>query len=232
MTIDVFRQLMVFILGELRPMDKNVSPEEFDYAVNAAQLKYYKTKLGLPEEYQSGMPLPRQAYPINQLSDNTLRRFKVLKGYDETTPLSVSAEGYIMLPNNFYYLLELTYSSVSRIKPIELVTDQEWAQRIGSVIKQPSKSFPIANLLADKLRVYPKALQYVNMVYLRLPNDIHFAYKDDEGFIEYDPDNSVQFEWGEIEQLDILSIVMEMMGVNLKRGELYQYADKMNKEGV
>ena len=232
MTLDIFRQSLVFILGELRPLDKNISPEEFDFVVNSAQLKYYKTKLGLPEQYQPGVPLPQQVFSENQLSESALRKFKVLIGYDDTTPLTVDAKGSATLPSDFYYLIEMTHTDTNRIRFVELVTDQEFAQRISSKIKQPSRMFPIASMMASSMRVYPKDIQYMNMIYLRLPKDIHFAYKEEDGFITYDSINSVQFEWNEVEQVDILSITLETMGINLKRGELFQYAEKMNKEGI
>jgi len=157
-------------------------------------------------------------------------------GDSTNPPLIVNASGEANIPTNMYYPSSMSFkyikNAITRIRPVNIVTDSQWDELAGHSIKQPDKRNPIANFQANYIRFLPMDVQFIGFVYYRYPTDPHFAYTSTKGYVEYDATLSVQLEWDDINIVDIISIILFDLGISVGRGDIVQIADKFKKEGV
>ena len=216
---------------ELQPIADNVA---FSDQLHYAQLKYFKNKIGAPEEYVPGMPLPAQAFEITKRITEDLRPFKVLMGWEDSAPIVVDNKGNASYPNDYYYPSVMTYlmkDNKDFERPIDFLSDAEFTKRVTSFSEKPTKWFPVVNLQSDKMRFYPKDINLVNFIYLRFPKKPFLATKSPRGFEEYDPEFSIQLEWNDISVIDIIAIFLGNIGISIKSGELLNYSEKLKQQG-
>lgn len=219
-----------FIIGDKRPEMGLLTPNRFSTMLHIASLKHFKRKLGLPEEYQVGMPLPRQAFELTQKITEDLRRFKVVNDNFLFT------NGVSVYPDGYYYPSSMAavifYDVGSMRKNVRFVTDQRWDEMNGSYVDIPNEEYPIANFQSDTIRIAPTTITRTIFTYLRLPVKPVYAVRIQNNVSVYDPDSSVQLEWDEINQIDIITILLADLGLPLMRGDVIQIADKQKAQGI
>lgn len=235
MKLNEIRDLLVLIADE-KGQEFNLQPEDYNDLLHLAQLKHFKTKLGLPEEYRPGMPLPAQAYEITERMTEDLRPFKVVRGWNLANPIDPDpVKGTLDYPEDYYYPSEMSYfyadGNETLERNIEPLSDLEFNKARTSLIKKADLLFPVCNMQADFIRLFPKLDQPVNMVYLKLPKKPYFKVIDNDGYYEYDPDNSIELEWDEMNIIDIMVIVLGDIGISLKKEIVLQYAQNLKERG-
>jgi len=236
MTLEQIRDLIILISSE-KGNDVNYGPEEFCDLIHLAQLRHYKRKLGLPEEYSPGVPLPRQAFEINQRITEDMRRFKVINGYGITEPKFVN-KGVLAIPKDYFIVTGLSYNyylkNFNEILPrkIEILSDLEYNDRVTSLVKRPTNMFPVATVSGSKILIYPDKISHVDFTYLRLPKKPVWKVIDNDGFYEYDAVNSVNVEWNDLNIIDIVSIMLSDIGIKTKQQDVLQYAEKLKEKGI
>lgn len=235
MKLDLILKLVNFIVKEfgkeLQPIANNI---EFSDQLHYAQLKYFKSKIGLPEEYTPGMPLPKEAFEITKRITEDLRRFKVIMGWEEETPLVVDSKGNASYPADYYYPSVMSYNLIKdKIyeREIEFLSDAEFTKRTTSFSEKPTEWFPVVNLQSSNIRIFPKSINLTNFIYLRLPIKPFYAVKTDRGFVEYDSAKSTELEWNDISIIDIISLLLSNIGISIKSGELLAYSEKLKIQG-
>jgi hypothetical protein len=242
-----------------------ISPVEFTQLLQVCNLKYFKKKVGVPEEYQPGMPLPRQQFEITQSNSDSLSPFKKFMGEYNTDPLYIDANGYSPLPDDYFYHSACSFLDAVNnpdcsptIKPriVEVLTDAQWDAVTSSVIRPPSRKYPVMNYQSHFIRFAPIDLGQVQFIFLRYPTNPYYDYFIDSNgayiYLEEGESHTLQpgeegsagqtsgivvslskeLEWNEVGKLDIANLVLQHIGINLREGQLFQYADKVLKEGV
>jgi hypothetical protein len=221
--INEFDQALLFILnkneqGKAKPADRN-------RATNMAQRQLFKERYGKPEEYQPGRPVPRQAFAMTQKIHDDLAGF--IEGWHPEL-----TDGTAPLPDDYAHLITLwSESEDDVVSMVKVIGENELPQRLSSHILKPTKMHPVATM--DKvIRVYPKTIPNVSMSYLRLPAEAKWAYTTESGRPVYDPENSVDLEWPEGCMNDLLIRAASFLGVNLKAGDITQYAEAKQQSGI
>lgn len=214
-----------------------ISPDEFNLCLDALYLEPMKIKVGLPEEYQVGMPVARQSYQVSQTITDDLQRFIV------PTTISKSPNGYFALPTNYVAFSSLRYYQV--IQPeqcdeqpividnsVEIVTDGELSLRLTNSITPPTFDYPIGAFYDKGIKVFPKDIDSVGLTYLRQPLKPFRNYTitaNDENI--FNPIGSVDLEYPEIMHNDFAVIVAKYFGINLKDGDLINFANQRQLTG-
>ena len=237
MNLSELRKIMVMIMDDYGVFVQ-VSPEQYSRMLHYNSLKHFKKKLGLPEEYTPGMPVPKEAYEITQKITEDLRPFKMEVGWDLTSPILVDDKtGNADYPEDYYYPGGATYFYIDDKtdqvyeREIDILSDLEFQKRLTSVNDKPTKFDPICNMRKDVINFRPYDLIHVNMSYLRLPVEPRYSVLPSSTYQQYDPETSIQLEWDEMNQLDIMIGVMADMGVKLGDQDIYQYAEKVKNTG-
>jgi len=234
MKIKYIRDLVSLITA-----DKGVAftyvPEDFDDLLHYDQLKLFRKKIGLPEEYSPGMPLPREVFEINNKLTADMRKFKVSAGRNNN-PLKPVEKGLYELPNDFYYPTAITWflnSNGSQIeRPFRIMSDLEFQECSASVVTKPSIYFPICKIVGDNIAVEPSKDIPIHLSYLRLPKRPVTVVIDNDGFYEIDTDNSIDLEWDDINIIELITLILGDMGITLNSQNVAQYSENLKNKGV
>ena len=176
--------------------DKLDAPEEFDVRVNFGHLKNFQVQWGLKNFI-------------------ALRPFKTILG-GQTPPLMLTQGNqyaYGTLPDDYFGLESATVFFSGQEKDVEFLEDADFDNRKKNTIEIPDAENPIGNVQSNFIRFLPKGLQTVNLSYIHTPGKVHFAYKTDRGFIEYDPDNSVELLWDDEQIVNVIMYVLQDLGI-------------------
>lgn len=234
MDLEEIKNLVIYIAGE-KGVDITLSPEQYCNGLHLASLKHFKRKIGLPEEYSPGMPLPRQAYEITERITEDMRRFKRVKGWHYNQAITV-LNGVALFPEDYYMISSLTYFLTENDKRMErkihILSDLEFQDYTTSITKNPDRWFPACNIQSTFLRIRPESIKLVNMVYLVMPQKPYYAYKYVNDFMEYDHENSKQLEWDDVNIIDIIAIYLGDLGIKISNADLVGYAENIKTKGI
>ena len=235
MTLETIRDLLSLIAGE-KGISNNFHFDDLSDMINYAQLKYYKQRVGLPEEYAPGMPLPKLSYEITARLTEDLRPFKVVIGGGSSTPVNMDTDGHLVYPADYFYPTSITYYNVTGgltyIRKVERLNDLEYEEAVSSISTAPDEMFPVCNFQASYIRFTPIMTGNLSMTYLRLPKDAKYVVKLTDGYYEYDAVNSIELEWGDIQIIDILAILLGDLGIPLSNQNIINYAQELKTKGV
>lgn len=224
---NIFR--VINIIAGKKTKSKVLTPEQYEIMIHVAQLKHLKRKIGLPEEYQPGRPLPAQLFEITRINTMDLSPFKKFLGKKEDEPpLIVDSYGYATIPDDLYYPSVMEYKN----RNIEIVSDELWNLRKSDALLKGTERNPIANFQNNFIRFNPLKNCFVDFIYLRNPIKPVFAYTLTKGYIEYDENNSIELEWNEINQIDIIAILLFDLGINIEKPEILQVAESVKTKGI
>lgn len=162
----------------------SLSPVEFTQLLQVCNLKHFKKKIGLPEEYKVGMPLARQTYDLTQKLTEDLKQFKVWMGSPDISQLQIDGNGIASLPSDYYYPSSLSFKHainscsemIIKTRMIEVVTDAQWDDVVSHPIKQPTYKYPVCNFQNTFIRFLPNNLRFVDFIYLRQPKTPVYDY--------------------------------------------------------
>lgn len=252
MTLDDVLKYVNYITNK-EQNGRTLSTTEYNTLLPIVSLKYFKKKYSIPEQFRVGMPFSKEAYEITQSIVDSIHQFKHVMGVDGAL-MNVDSYGKADIPSDYMHVSSAYWQSITnqvncnidvRYRTIEFLTDAEYTERLTSAIKFPSLRYPVATIRGNYIQFMPKNIQYVNFTYLRVPNTPYYdSYIDDttdqEIYLPPGTNNpntsaasqSVELEFEDTDIIDIASILLSMIGVNLRSGDLVQYSEKMKKEGV
>ena len=170
MTIDEIYKWVNFVSN--KKQSGAISPDEFNMIIKVVSIDYFKLKVGLPEEYQVGQPMPRQAYQITQKITDDVRhlitRLSITRGAVTSDYFAIPANygAYSGLFYRYTYNPKNCKGAVSVDLPIEVVTDAEFHDRkacplLGPTFKQPSTNFDFPETCHNDLCI--RVLQYMGI---------------------------------------------------------------------
>lgn len=105
--INELKQLVEYIANK-HQSGANLTPNEFNIAVQSSlddMLLYY---YGLPQHYAPGAPMPAVAWEINQLVTDYMRALK------NNPILSVDATGKMVVPSDYLHESSITYNYITQ----------------------------------------------------------------------------------------------------------------------
>lgn len=236
MNVDELYQWINFMSN--KQQSGQISPDEFNKCLGALYLEPLRIKLGLPEEYQVGLPQARQSYQVSQMITDDIKKF-----ITEAT-IDVNASGFFPIPANYAYFSSLRYVYVEAVDDgcnaapivndnfIEIVTDGEYVFRLNNAVTPPTLAYPIGNFYGSGIRIKPNDITQAILTYVRMPVKPIRNYTilpNDEDV--YNPTGSVQLEYPEMMHNDFAVIVAKYFGINLKDVDLINFASQRQNAG-
>jgi len=220
MTIKEIHDYIVFILN--KETTGYVSHNDIDAAIDRGQMSKFMELYGNPKQYQPGRPIPPVAYGQTQKISDDLRYFKMRRqftananGVLDLGNFTNSGGGnnpeYLHLlglyvvgtlnntTNNSYVVADgaVTYSqgTLDRTysKPVQVVSEDQLADRLVSQVSAPSALSPIA-ILGDagrKIQLFPEIEHSGYIMYLTRPTTPLFSHVVDGRKIVHNPTNTV-----------------------------------------
>lgn len=208
--------------------------EEFQMILNHSSLKLFKRRLGMPEEYQMQTAYTQQGYA------NTTRILVDLEDFIKRENLTYTS-GITNNPTDMEYPIGMKYKQANvnctegyKSIIVELVNAGELIMRESSSLKEISYDYPVYEIANGTLRIYPNTIQHTDFTYLKTPLQAVFATTTNAttGEEEYDASSSTELEWNDLAKLDIISIILASVGLNLRSNEILQTAEMYKEKGL
>lgn len=226
MTVDEIRLWVNFELNK-HQTGNTLNQEEYNLCLKWANQQYFKTKYGLPEEYQPGQPLPRQAFQITQKIIDDMRPFLLSKGGKNLPQLPIDINGHANYPSDYIHLSSIRYKN----RPVQNISNDVLGDRLDSSIVAPSEKYPICCFYNDYIQFYPKDMAYVDFDYIRMPVTPFWAVTIVDDEYVYNPNQSIQLEWAEQTHIDIANLVLQYASVNLRDFQITQLSEQRKNQG-
>jgi hypothetical protein len=204
-----------------------LTPDEFNLIINRAQIQYFNKLYGNQNDYRYDRPVPKIAYAITEKISNSLSVF-----LSDSTALSIDANGQVNIPNDLFQTVSITKTISGIDYEITRVEQDRVANNLTSAYDAPDTKFPIYTQLRTKFQFYPKNLGSANLYYLKQPTDMLWAYTVVSNRPQYDAANSVQPLWKDMDMNEIIYIALSYVGINLKDGEVSQFAQLKTQTGL
>lgn len=208
-----------------------IEPDRFKQLCVVANIDLFKTKMGLPEDYQPGQPFTRQYLDATQrLTDET----RFLRSRVAAHPV---AGGIASYPPDYFGFDSMRYGYQRQIdgastvlwKPVEILTEDQYSDRSGNWIKRPTTKNPVGVIRSDGIHVYPASIVQVDFAYVRYPVDPEFVYVQETGYITEGA--STEYEWPIHLHRDLTMIILSYIGINIREQQLEQYAEQHKLQG-
>jgi hypothetical protein len=209
-----------------------LTPDQYNTAINIVNVELLKQKLGIPEEYQVDKREARQEFQTTQNNSDALRKFIVSKplvkngvGFDFPADFAAFAG------NSYLYVEQINGQTVATTQPIEVVTLGERGIRLNNYIKYPTFEYPIGTYLNGQLIVDPDGINAVTLSYVRYPVTPFRNYTVQGDFDVYNPIGSTQIEWDTLLLPDFAIRVAKYFGVTIREEEFTNFALQRQNSG-
>src|ERR1035437_1477609 len=219
-SVDFIFQLILQILIQEQQGDV-FDPDYFNNLLILNTFKYfddnYKQKLG-----RAGK---EGGYEVDQQIMDSLSFLKT------TQYMQIDSNGVGILNDDYLHYSSLTHHmmvqatlydslgipSIEMVKThisVDVLTDGEVSLRRSDANKYPTEDFPICTNKGAYFQFYPENLQYVEHVYLRNPKVSKWVgtWDDVNDMYIYDPINSVQIEFPDIDKYRFVSYLLATLG--------------------
>ena len=197
------------------------TPEEIDSAINWAVVELFN------QQYK--------AFGETMRISDALDRFKV------TTPVPLAGAGIAAvgaLPVGHVYTLNVLATKLGGVevqRKTKIVEEQFLAQYIDSEAFGPDENHVVVRLLGGNIQVYPNTFQEVRITYFRKPNLAKYAYTLVgvlENIPKYDPLNSIQIDYTDVNYSQIIEKALTYLGVAQKDQVLIQEQGMFRQMGT
>lgn len=213
MTLDKAYDLLNFFINKVQ--GAYFTPAELDNLVDRAQHTLFNS-------YYT-------RYAVSQRLDDALNPFKV----DFAFSLVTTPGGLLTAPSNYHNLLSISVTivdsgNVTRVRPVQLVEEDDLANRLNSQVVPVTVNDPVAISKARwAFQLYPAQPMAGTMTYLRIPAAPFFSYSVISGrVIVYNAGSSVQLEWNDKDIVSILHIALDGLGINMSEQDIMAWSEK------
>ena len=244
--IDEFKRFVEFISNK-SGMGGYVSPDEFNLNAQRAVMEYTMKRYGNVHEYQPGRPIPRISYEKTQKVIDDLRHLKEVRRIPVTSgefaiPNNVELDALGAVMPEYLHLSTITYTKLLnrdcengveiRKRAVDVVKDDELANRLDSSLVPPTATYPIANIQNSYVRVYPETIKEVEVVYLRQPNVPNWGFTVVSNRFVYDASSSVDLDIPKEAMNEVAMMFLSYLGLRIRENQLVQYAEMQKSKGV
>lgn len=220
MTIDQAIRLVRFCLNK----DQNgyVEGDQFNLLAPIAQLSVLNDRIGNIKKYQVSHPVPEVGFSISQKSREEIRP---LMTKPTTTAVSSGIAAY---PAGWLYYNTIQTAAGKQVKE---VTEDQILELNNSAIMPPNTMFPKFVMHSDGIYVYPASITSIKISYVRKPATPIWAFTISNNEEVYDAGNSQDFELAETTHLEIVTIILQLMGLSINLLQVTQFAAAMEAQG-
>jgi len=152
-----------------------------------------------------------------------------LSTYFKNTVQSIPLTGELAYPSDYMHMSSLRKYYVppgqpGRMIQIDEVKNVAWGFIQQSPLQPPTLRFPKYSHFNTVIRFLPRNIGIIEMDYFRIPAQPIWGYSIASSRPVYDSATSTDFEWEEYSTNEIAAIYLNLIGVNLKDGELLAWS--------
>lgn len=157
--------------------------------------------------------------------------------------MQVPASGELSIPSDYLHLSSINYNysqlingqTVTTLKPVDIVRDNERSAFTDSAIYAPllaAKKYVISAFFDTYLQFYPSNVGRVEFTYLRQPIDPVWNFTVVNGRPVYDPLTSVDLEAPDEAVDEIAMIALSLFGINIRDNELISFSEAQKAQNL
>ena len=193
----------------------SITPAQFNQLATQAQLEFYQKDYTHWQQTQ-------------EITD-------AMSVFLKTLTTSIPTNGQVLFPTDYGHVTSVRHYFVfnngrGREVPVKELDNDQYADYIQSEIVMPTLRYPIWTSYNLYMQFEPKNLGQMSMDYFKLPTSPVWAYTVVNGRPVYDPANSVDWELGAPSQNQLIFMMCSYLGINLREGQLVQYAELQKQE--
>lgn len=203
----------------------NLTPSDFNNIINVAQVSYLDYLLGEFQKYLPGRPMAAVEFGQNQ--DIRQRLTPFIK-----TPVTLTINpttGISPYPDDFQAADAMYYGQYNR--RVKYIQQDRVDSHLNSYI-DPIGTNPVYLMIDQGFQFYPTNLGTTRFSYIGTPATMIWNYTEDiYGRPIYNPVGSVQPQWYELDQLEIVVRALAQVGINLQLNAVEQYSQIIKQQG-
>lgn len=201
------------IIGILtRDKGMEISLSEFNILANKANIEYFRNIFGY---ITTG-----EKEEVNKDFTEKTKRFRKIES------ITLDSEGYSDIPDNYFRYADLYYISGNRRIQIDVCTIKEFSKSMSSYLYPPTKEFPKAEFIDNKIHIEPKDLENIKLIYYRYPQEVEYVERIIHGVNVYDSDKSKDFEFTEECIVDIIRLILIDLNITINNASIISYLEQ------
>lgn len=192
------------------------TPTQIDTALDRGQMRVFKNYLPL--------------YAYNTEAQDALSPFKRVLTYSTDV-----AGAYNVAPEETFQALigmGIQYSDggVIRTEGIHFPGEDALSNRLNSQLRKPTQQKPIGEVVGiGKFLLYPAAVYAGTIRFIRRPKAPYYSFVQVGRSVTYQDGSSVQLEWGERYQDEVILAALTYLGINLSDDKTIQISEALSK---
>lgn len=200
--------------------DKNgrgyIPPAKFNLLAKASQLEFVSTRIGNIKD-------PSNGYKSSRRIDVDLRPFL----YGPIT-VAINTSGDFVYPYGFMWPDSWSKNDFAEITEVQ---SDEYPAIKHSTIIPPTADYPVIIFNNPYGFVDPYSIGSFKMSYIKYPSDPVWGYTVVNDSPVYNPATSTDFTLRDINMMDIVSLILEKVGMNLNKEQLLQFSQMKQAQG-
>lgn len=178
----------------------------------------------------------RNAYETGSIKKDNLLPLKSTY----TSPLDTN--GRLYFPDDYLFFSSLRSTTFykdafgnnkANISNVDILKDNEVANRLDSQINPPSSDSPVAELYSTYIQLYPSNINSVNLVYIKKPADPVWNFSINDNEQVYNPTGSVNIELPFQLVPNLIRRVCSYFGISVRQEDIVGYMEgKQQKEAI
>ena len=111
---------------------------------------------------------------------------------------------------------------------VRFVSPNDFVELATHKIEYPSKNYPIANVRDWYIKILPIDIRYTTFSYIKKPIPVHYEYTRTRGYVEYSPSGSSFPGWNESNQIQIIMLALQDLGVLVSQEQIKSKINNQN----
>ena len=212
-----------------------LSPSQFNTIINQAQVSYQNYLLGEFQQYQYGKSQSRIGYSQNE---NIRQRLTPLIA--ETTLTINVLSGKVTYPTDYVQTDAIRTTGFDRVRYVQ--QDSLFSYYNSKI--DPIATNPIYLIEPTGFQFYPITIGSAILTYVKNAPTMTWAYTLDANSrpvyappgqtqppVQVPVSGSVNPVWDDVDLLEIIARALKLVGLNLKDGDVQQYANAVTQNG-
>lgn len=199
----------------------HLSAAEFNQNFRVAEMHHMDFLVGELRRYQPGRPVPIVGIGMSKKINEALAPFR------KTIPINTGTTGEVPKPNNISIVEAMYKNDGNPIRPVQAEELSEVLQ--NTIVK--IEDHPRYVEYNTYWMVYPNNLGTGIATVIENPPHSKYAVTVVNGREVYDSSNSIDPIWKNGDVVEIIGRMLKTIGVNLKDGEVMQYAQSVINQG-
>jgi len=208
-----------------------ITPQEYNVFANAAQMDIFEQYF---YDLNQFMRRPGNDTRHADIIDNIEEKISIFEKFE--APVSMSGN-VMVLPTDYYKISSVTFNGIEAGN----VSLKDLGYILNSNLSLPTNSQPIYVKRDDGVVVYggSTASPYyeiktanVNFNYIKKPATVKWGFIMVSNEPLYNANTSTNFELHPSEQRNLVNKILELAGISMKSGDVYQASDKEDIENL